>query len=162
MADLRRRGPGIPGSLDAEEVIDTARTNDFELEEKKDEKDASVVQQEISPVYLEEDGSEVYKLPPETSEDFVTEVIHARDDPTLNPWTVRTLVLGNCCLGCACANAKLLQVLVWPHLELCWQQSIISNPRQSWFRQSSWQLSVIYSEKQWPTLSQGRLGWGVS
>lgn len=99
MADLRRRGPGVPGSLDAEEVIDSARTNDFEFsgkksEEKIDEKTEPVVRQEISPVYLEDDGSEVYKLPPETAEDFVTEVIHARDDPTLNPWTFRTAFLG--------------------------------------------------------------------
>ena len=89
----------MPGSLDAEEVIDSARTNDFELEEKKDETDAPVVRQEISPVYLEDDGSEVYKLPPETAEDFVTEVIHARDDPALNPWTFRTALLGKCDLG---------------------------------------------------------------
>jgi len=94
MADLRRRGPGVPGSLGAEEVIDSAHTNDFELEVKQDGKDVPIVRQEISPVDLEDDGSEIYKLPPETAEDFVTEVIHARDDPTLNPWTFRTVFLG--------------------------------------------------------------------
>jgi hypothetical protein len=96
MTDLRRRGPGVPASLDGEEVIDYygARTNDFELDGKKDEKIAPVVRQEISPVYLEDDGSEIYKLPPETAEDFVTEVIHARDDPTLSPWTFRAAFLG--------------------------------------------------------------------
>jgi len=94
MADLRRRSPGVPNSLDAEEVIDSAHTNDSELVEKQAGKNVPVVQQEISPIDLEDDGSEIYKLPPETAEDFVTEVIHARDDPTLNPWTFRAAFLG--------------------------------------------------------------------
>ncbi|KAF8853981.1 OPT superfamily oligopeptide transporter [Acephala macrosclerotiorum] len=57
----------------------------------KDEK--SIVRDDIAPAYVE-DYEEHYKLAPETAEDFVTEVIHARDDPTLNPWTFRTLFLG--------------------------------------------------------------------
>ncbi len=50
--------------------------------------------EDVAPVYLDDDGEEHYKLPPETAEDFVTEVIHARDDPTLNPLTFRVLFLG--------------------------------------------------------------------
>jgi hypothetical protein len=88
MTDLRRRGPA---SLDDEEIVDSATTNDFQ-DEKGREK--SITRQEIAPVYSDDDDSEHYKLPPETAEDFVTEVIHARDDPTLNPWTFRTAFLG--------------------------------------------------------------------
>jgi hypothetical protein len=46
------------------------------------------------PIYFEEDGSELYNNPVETAKDLVTEVIHARDDPTLNPWTFRVWFLG--------------------------------------------------------------------
>ncbi|OCL08353.1 OPT superfamily oligopeptide transporter [Glonium stellatum] len=47
-----------------------------------------------SPVYVDEDESEHYSVPAETAEDLATEVIHARDDPTLNPWTFRVWFLG--------------------------------------------------------------------
>lgn len=43
---------------------------------------------------LDEDGEQVYTAPAETAQDLVTEVIHARDDPTLNAWTFRTWFLG--------------------------------------------------------------------
>ena len=90
MATLRR----LRGSTakDEEEIADTAHTNDVDLSDKKVE-----VREEIAPVvYLDDYEEEHYKLPPETAEDFVTEVIHARDDPTLNPWTFRVLFLGSC------------------------------------------------------------------
>lgn len=35
-----------------------------------------------------------YERPPETAKDLITEVIHAVDDPSLNPWTFRTWFLG--------------------------------------------------------------------
>jgi hypothetical protein len=47
-----------------------------------------------SPGYLGEDGEEHYNAPAETAEDLITEVIHVRDDPTLNPWTFRVWFLG--------------------------------------------------------------------
>jgi hypothetical protein len=50
---------------------------------------------ESLPVYVDEDGSEVYNTPVSTAKDLVTEVIHARDDPTLNPWTFRVWFLGS-------------------------------------------------------------------
>jgi hypothetical protein len=46
-----------------------------------------------SPTY-DEDGEIHYTEPATTARDLVTEVIHARDDPTLNPWTFRTWFLG--------------------------------------------------------------------
>jgi hypothetical protein len=44
--------------------------------------------------YDPEEEEEHYNAPAETAEDLVTEVIHATDDPTLNPWTFRTWFLG--------------------------------------------------------------------
>ncbi|KAE8444125.1 hypothetical protein EG329_000813 [Mollisiaceae sp. DMI_Dod_QoI] len=83
MATLRRlRGALTKGE---EEIVDSALTNDGPADEKP------AVNEDVAPVYLDDDGEEHYKLPPETAEDFVTEVIHARDDPTLNPWTFRVL-----------------------------------------------------------------------
>ena len=46
-----------------------------------------------SPAYFDEEGHE-WNAPAETAEDLVTEVIHAQDDPTLNPWTFRMWFLG--------------------------------------------------------------------
>jgi hypothetical protein len=45
------------------------------------------------PVY-NEDGEEFYNAPVETAKELVTEVIHARDDPSLNAWTFRVWFLG--------------------------------------------------------------------
>lgn len=42
----------------------------------------------------DDDGEEYFAQPPTTAMDLVTEVIHATDDPTLNPWTFRTFLLG--------------------------------------------------------------------
>jgi len=47
-----------------------------------------------TPAYVDDDGEEHYNVPAETAEDLVTEVIHVRDDPTLNPWTFRVWFLG--------------------------------------------------------------------
>jgi hypothetical protein len=44
--------------------------------------------------YYDDNGEEHYNAPAETAKDLVTEVIHAYDDPTLNPWTFRTWFLG--------------------------------------------------------------------
>jgi hypothetical protein len=44
--------------------------------------------------YFSEAGEEHFTTPAETAEDLVTEVIHVRDDPTLNPWTFRVWFLG--------------------------------------------------------------------
>jgi hypothetical protein len=47
------------------------------------------------PLYgVEENGSGHYNAPVESPKDLVTEVIHARDDPTLNAWTFRVWFLG--------------------------------------------------------------------
>ena len=46
-----------------------------------------------SPTY-DDDGEIHYAVPAKTARDLVTEVIHARDDPTLNPWTFRVWFLG--------------------------------------------------------------------
>jgi hypothetical protein len=45
------------------------------------------------PLY-DDDGEIVYTAPAETAKDLITEVIHARDDPTLNAWTFRVWFLG--------------------------------------------------------------------
>jgi hypothetical protein len=44
--------------------------------------------------YFTEEGEEHFNVPAETAEDLITEVIHVRDDPTLNPWTFRVWFLG--------------------------------------------------------------------
>jgi hypothetical protein len=41
-----------------------------------------------------EGGVENYNTPAETANDLITEVIHVRDDPSLNPWTFRVWFLG--------------------------------------------------------------------
>jgi hypothetical protein len=46
----------------------------------------------LPPVYVDEDGSEHFAVPAETAKDLATEVIHAVDDPSLNPvFTLPTL-----------------------------------------------------------------------
>lgn len=45
-------------------------------------------------VIVDENGEEHFTAPAETPRDLITEVIHATDDPTLNPWTFRTWFLG--------------------------------------------------------------------
>jgi hypothetical protein len=47
-----------------------------------------------TPAYYDDNGEEHYNVPAETAKDLVTEVIHAQDDPSLNPWTFRTWFLG--------------------------------------------------------------------
>jgi hypothetical protein len=46
------------------------------------------------PAYYDENSEEHYNVPATTAKDLVTEVIHAQDDPSLNPWTFRTWFLG--------------------------------------------------------------------
>ncbi|TID15601.1 OPT superfamily oligopeptide transporter [Venturia nashicola] len=43
---------------------------------------------------LDEHGSAQFDAPAETAKDLATEVIHAEDDPGLNPWTFRVWFLG--------------------------------------------------------------------
>jgi hypothetical protein len=45
------------------------------------------------PLYTD-DSDEFYNAPVETAKELVTEVIHARDDPSLNSWTFRVWFLG--------------------------------------------------------------------
>jgi hypothetical protein len=47
-----------------------------------------------SPIPYDPESEEHYNAPAETAEDLITEVIHATDDQTLNPWTFRTWFLG--------------------------------------------------------------------
>lgn len=47
----------------------------------------------LAPARFDEEGRE-WNAPAETAEDLVTEVIHASDDPSLNPWTFRMWFLG--------------------------------------------------------------------
>jgi hypothetical protein len=47
-----------------------------------------------SPIPYDPEVEEHYNAPAETAEDLITEVIHATDDPTLNPWTFRAWFLG--------------------------------------------------------------------
>jgi hypothetical protein len=49
----------------------------------------------LPPVYLDEDGSEHFNAPAETAKDLTTEVIHAVDDPTLNPVFIFSLLFFN-------------------------------------------------------------------
>jgi hypothetical protein len=51
---------------------------------------------EVSKLRDQENGidDENWNGPAETARDFVTEIIHAEDDPSLNPWTFRTWFLG--------------------------------------------------------------------
>jgi hypothetical protein len=44
-----------------------------------------------APVYHDE---EHFTRPVDSPKDIITEVIHAKDDPTLNPWTFRTWFIG--------------------------------------------------------------------
>jgi hypothetical protein len=73
---------------------------DRKYDERFDEKSAAHSRDEElfdhseRPTYLDDDGEEHYRVPPATAKDLATEVIHARDDPTLNPWTFRTWFLG--------------------------------------------------------------------
>jgi hypothetical protein len=39
-------------------------------------------------------SSEQFNTAPETARDLATEVIHAKDDPSLSPWTFRTWFIG--------------------------------------------------------------------
>ncbi|KAF2401938.1 OPT superfamily oligopeptide transporter [Trichodelitschia bisporula] len=58
-------------------------------------KDAEEAAGEKRPrLHIDDDGEEHFDAPVETARDLVTEVIHATDDPTLNPWTFRTWFLG--------------------------------------------------------------------
>lgn len=43
-----------------------------------------------------EDTDSDEKVQAETAEDLVTHVLHVDDDPSVNPWTFRMLVLGMC------------------------------------------------------------------
>jgi OPT oligopeptide transporter protein len=48
-----------------------------------------------APTHLDiESGENEWNAPAETAEDLITGVIHAEDDPTLNPWTFRMWFLG--------------------------------------------------------------------
>jgi hypothetical protein len=48
-----------------------------------------------APAHLDvENGENEWNTPAETAEDLITGVIHAEDDPTLNPWTFRMWFLG--------------------------------------------------------------------
>jgi hypothetical protein len=42
----------------------------------------------------EKEDEFIHNAPAETATDFITEVIHAEDDPSLNPWTFRTWFVG--------------------------------------------------------------------
>lgn len=46
------------------------------------------------PTFLDDDGEQHYTTPATTAKDLATEVIHAVDNPMLNPWTFRTWFLG--------------------------------------------------------------------
>ncbi|KAF2673865.1 OPT superfamily oligopeptide transporter [Microthyrium microscopicum] len=58
--------------------------------------DSSILEKGYSaPVYgSDSDLSEHFNQPPQTARDLATEVIHAKDDPTLSPWTFRTWFIG--------------------------------------------------------------------
>src|ERR1700760_3621842 len=65
--------------------VSVEKTNTFESGE------VPVTSEQVS---YDEDGEEHYTRPAETAEDLITEVIHVRDDPTLNPWTFRVWFIG--------------------------------------------------------------------
>ncbi|TID18028.1 OPT superfamily oligopeptide transporter [Venturia nashicola] len=46
------------------------------------------------PAVVEVHSSETFIRPPESAKDLITEVIHAEDDPSLNPWTFRMWFIG--------------------------------------------------------------------
>jgi hypothetical protein len=52
----------------------------------------STMEKPTAPGYV--DGEEQFTAPVESPKDIVTEVIHAEDDPDLNPWTFRTWFVG--------------------------------------------------------------------
>jgi hypothetical protein len=58
------------------------------------EKLLSVTSSQSAPDGEKGNIEEQYNVPPQTAADLITEVLHVRDDPTLNPWTFRTWFLG--------------------------------------------------------------------
>jgi hypothetical protein len=56
---------------------------------------------------------EHYDRPAETAEDLVTEVIHVRDNPSLNPWTFRTWFIGKWQPMCLKKNVELISSRNW-------------------------------------------------
>lgn len=67
---------------------------DYELKSPLSANSDASEKQQIPPLYVLNDELEHYNAPAETARDFVTEVLHAVDDPTLNPWTFRVWFLG--------------------------------------------------------------------
>jgi hypothetical protein len=47
------------------------------------------------PAYADEDGDIIRATPAETADNFITQIITAEDNPTLNPWTFRTWFVGS-------------------------------------------------------------------
>ena|ERR1700753_3009822 len=80
-------GHGNPTEKERDISVEKANT----LETTDVEKSAIPATSEI--VY-DDDGEEHYNRPAKTAKDLVTEVIHVRDDPTLNAWTFRVWFLG--------------------------------------------------------------------
>jgi hypothetical protein len=94
MADLSEKKDGI---VSKEETISPGVTRfdsstDSEFVKPLD----SPGKTEIATFKDEENGTPEgnWNGPTETVTDFVTEIIHAEDDPSLNPWTFRTWFLG--------------------------------------------------------------------
>jgi len=56
------------------------------------------------PIYIEEGIEGHHNAPVQSARDIVTEILHAKDDPTLNPWTFRVWFLGNIPLNAKEAN----------------------------------------------------------
>jgi hypothetical protein len=75
------------------EDIDHGSEKKSPLFEKDEIIDTEVESKDSSDI---EGGVENYNTPAETPNDLITEVIHVRDNPSLNPWTFRVWFLGTC------------------------------------------------------------------
>ena len=82
-----------PSAVGLDEKFPTEDLHPVPTHHSRDE-EKFVARDPFPPGYFDEDGERHYNVPAETANDLVTEVIHATDDPTLNPWTFRVWFLG--------------------------------------------------------------------
>jgi hypothetical protein len=67
-------------------------------------------------VYEDEDGDIIRATPAGTADSFITQIITAEDNPTLNPWTFRTWFIGSltpCILSKAIISRESIKSLIF-------------------------------------------------
>ncbi|KAJ5832835.1 peptide transporter MTD1 [Penicillium riverlandense] len=97
--DFGAEEPHVAESTPQEAVVDEKRQQNF-LDSPSDgkkgqEKSAMESTEPVPPSYDDiEHNDEKDHIHADTAEELVTNVLHVDDDPSLNPWTVRTVFLG--------------------------------------------------------------------